>query len=174
MVMTSIFPGARCELSKKLASKEKGSSSRRQKAKVKLANIHAKVAFTRKDTLHKITTYLCKNHAHIVVEDLNVSGMLKNDKLSQSIAAKGGFHEFKRQLMYKAEKFGSQIILADRWFLSSKLCSACGHKQDMPLSERVYNCGSCHHVIDRDLNAAIKCDSFSPNRDIGGRLASVG
>lgn len=141
------------KLSRRFAKKQKG-SKRREKAKLKLAKCHAKIAFTRNDTLHKITTYLCQNHARIVVEDLNVSGMLRNDKLAQSIAD-CGFHEFKRQLLYKAKKFGSEIILADRWFPSSKLCSSCGYIQDMPLSERVYNCGGCGHSIDRDLNAAI-------------------
>lgn len=140
-------------LSKRAAKKTPG-SIRRQKAKDKLAKHHAKVAATRTDTLHKITTYLCKNHAKIVVEDLNVSGMLRNDKLAQSIAD-CGFYEFKRQLTYKAKKFGCEIILAERWFPSSKTCSACGHIQDMPLAERVYECSSCGHVIDRDLNAAI-------------------
>lgn len=140
-------------LSKSLDRKQLG-SNRRNRDKNKLARHHATVANTRKDTLHKTTTYLSKNHAKIVVEDLNVSGMLANHKLSQSIAD-CGFHEFKRQLMYKAEKFGSEIILADRWFPSSKTCSNCGHIQNMPLSERIYNCGNCGHVIDRDLNSAI-------------------
>ena len=139
--------------SKVLARKVKGSSNR-YKAKTQLAKHHAKVANLRKNTLHQITTYLCKNHATIVVEDLNVSGMLKNHKLAQVIAD-CGFHEFKRQLEYKAKKFGCEIIIADRWFPSSKTCSSCGHIQDMPLKERIYNCESCGDSMDRDLNAAI-------------------
>ena len=140
-------------LSKRLSRKQLG-SNRRNKAKTKLARHHGTVANTRSDTLHKITTYLSKNHAYIVLEDLNISGMLANHKLAQAIAD-CGFHEFKRQLMYKAEKFGCEIILADRWFPSSKTCSNCGCIQDMPLSERVYSCGSCGTVLDRDLNAAL-------------------
>lgn len=140
-------------LSKSLSRKQK-SSNRRHKAKTKLAKHHGTVAATRKDMLHKITTYLCKNHATIVVEDLNIYGMLANHKLAQAIAD-CGFYEFRRQLLYKAKKFGCEIILADRWFPSSKTCSNCGHIQDMPLSERVYSCNSCGHAIDRDLNAAI-------------------
>lgn len=140
-------------LSRVLARKIKGSENR-YKAKIQLAKHHAKVANLRKNTLHKITTYLCKNHAKIVVENLNVSGMLANHKLAQVIAD-CGFHEFKRQLEYKAKKFGCEIIVADRWFPSSKTCSNCGHIQDMPLKERTYNCGSCGHSMDRDLNAAI-------------------
>ncbi|MEG3862900.1 RNA-guided endonuclease InsQ/TnpB family protein, partial [Microcoleus sp. herbarium12] len=96
----------------------------------------------------------CKNHAKIVVEDLNTSGMLSNHKLAQVIAD-CGFYEFRRQLEYKAFKFGCAIIIASRWFPSSKTCSNCGHIQDMPLKERTYDCGSCGHSMDRDLNAAM-------------------
>lgn len=140
-------------LSRKVAKKIKGSNNRNQ-AKKQLAKHHARIANLRKNTLHQITTYLCKNHAKIVVEDLNVSGMLLNHKLAQVIAD-CGFYEFKRQLEYKAKKFGCEIIIASCWFPSSKTCSNCGHIQDMPLKERTYNCGSCGHSLDRDLNAAI-------------------
>jgi len=140
-------------LSRKLAGKVKGSNNR-NKAKIQLAKHHARVANLRKDTLHQITTLLCKNHAKIVVEDLKVSGMLANHKLAQVIAD-CGFHELKRQLEYKAKKFGCEVIIADRWFPSSKTCSNCGHTQDMPLKERTYNCTSCGYSMDRDLNAAI-------------------
>ncbi|TAG19809.1 MAG: transposase [Oscillatoriales cyanobacterium] len=140
-------------LSKELSRKTKGSSNR-FKAKQRLAKHHAKVANLRKNTLHQITTYLGKNHATIVVEDLNVSGLLSNHKLAQVIAD-CGFYEFKRQLEYKAKKFGCEVIIADRWFPSSKTCSNCGHIQDMPRAERTYNCGNCGHSMDRDLNAAI-------------------
>ncbi len=140
-------------LSRKFVNKTKGSNNR-SKAKTQLAKHHAKVANLRKNTLHQITTFLCKNHAKIVVEDLNVSGMLSNHKLAQVIAD-CGFYEFIRQLEYKAKKFGCEIIVANRWFPSSKTCSNCGHTQDMPLKERTYNCTSCGHSMDRDLNAAI-------------------
>ena len=80
--------------------------------------------------------------------------MVKNHKLSQVISD-CGFGEFRRQLNYKAKKFGSEIIVADRFYPSSKTCSNCGHIQDMPLKERVYSCGNCKHILDRDLNAAI-------------------
>ncbi|MCV3212283.1 transposase [Plectonema radiosum NIES-515] len=140
-------------LSRNFARKTKGSNNR-QSCKIQLAKHHAKVANLRNNTIHQITTFLCKNHAKIVVEDLNISGMLSNHKLAQVIAD-CGFHEFKRQLEYKAKKFGCEIIIASRWFPSSKTCSNCGYIQDMPLKERIYNCGSCGHSIDRDLNAAI-------------------
>ncbi|MEO1372894.1 MAG: RNA-guided endonuclease TnpB family protein [Cyanobacteria bacterium J06635_10] len=141
-------------LSKKLCRKEKGSNNR-AKAKNQLAKLHAHIANLRNDTLHKITTYLCKNHAKIVVEDLNVSGMVKNHKLSQSISD-CGFHEFRRQLEYKCKKFGSTLIIADRFYPSSKTCSNCGHKKEvLKLSERIFECENCGFSLDRDLNAAI-------------------
>ena len=102
----------------------------------------------------KLLLIFAKTTAIVVIEDLNISSMMSNHKLAQSIAD-CGFHEFKRQLIYKAEKFGSEIILADRWYPSTKTCSSCDHIQDMPLSERVYNCGGCGQSIDRDLNASI-------------------
>jgi putative transposase len=136
-------------------SRKVNGSNHKYKSKIKLARHHAKVANIRFDTLHKITNHLCKNHAIIVVEDLNVSGMLKNNKLAQAIAD-CGFHEFRRQLEYKCEKFGSQLIVASQWYPSSKTCSCCGYKKDkLSLSERVFNCEQCHASIDRDLNAAI-------------------
>lgn len=140
-------------LSKALTRKVYGSSNR-HKARIRLAKHHAKIANLRKNTSHQITTYLCKNHATIVVEGLNVGGMLANHRLAQAISD-CGFYEFKRQLEYKAKKFGCEIVVADRWFPSSKTCSSCGHIQDMPLKERIYNCASCNHLMDRDLNAAI-------------------
>ncbi|KAB8320436.1 IS200/IS605 family element transposase accessory protein TnpB [Tolypothrix campylonemoides VB511288] len=136
-------------------SRKVNGSKNKHKSKIKLAKHHARVANIRKDTLHKITNYLCKNHAIIVVEDLNVSGMLKNDKLAQAIAD-CGFYEFRRQLEYKCKKFGSQLIVASQWYPSSKRCNCCGHKKDkLSLSERIFDCESCGSSIDRDLNAAI-------------------
>lgn len=142
------------KLSRKYAKTVKGSANR-LKARIKLAKHHAKVANLRQDTLHKITTYLSKNHATIVVEDLNVSGLVKNEKLAQSISD-CGFHEFRRQLEYKCLKFGSELIIAERFFASSKTCSNCGCQKDsLTLSERIFNCDSCGFSLDRDLNASI-------------------
>ncbi|WP_414584648.1 RNA-guided endonuclease InsQ/TnpB family protein [Scytonema sp. PCC 10023] len=134
--------------------KAKGSNNR-HKSKIKLALHHNRVSNIRKDSLHKVTNYLCKNHAVIVIEDLNVSGMMQNHKLAQSIAD-CGFYEFKRQLEYKCKKFGSTLMVVDRWYPSSKTCSRCGCKKDsLSLSERVYSCEHCRYVLDRDLKAAI-------------------
>ncbi|MGH8000491.1 MAG: RNA-guided endonuclease InsQ/TnpB family protein [Brasilonema sp.] len=139
----------------KAHSRKTKSSNNRHKSKIKLAKHHNRVSNIRKDSLHKVTNYLCKNHAVIVIEDLNVSGMMQNHKLAQSIAD-CGFYEFKRQLEYKCKKFGSKLVLASRWYPSSKICSRCGcKKKSLLLSTRVYECEHCEYVIDRDLNAAI-------------------
>ncbi|MEO1374072.1 MAG: RNA-guided endonuclease TnpB family protein [Cyanobacteria bacterium J06635_10] len=141
-------------LQKQLARKEYGSSNRK-KLKIKLQRMHRRIAFLRKDLLHRGTHYICKNHATIVIEDLNVSGMLSNGNLALSISD-CGFYEFKRQLEYKAKKFNCQLIIADRWYASSKICSTCGHKHEtLTLKDRVYECSNCRLKIDRDLNAAL-------------------
>jgi putative transposase len=139
-------------LQKAASRKVKGSNNRR-KANLKVAKQHALVVNIRQDTLNKLTTYLAKNHSQIVIEDLNVSGMMSNHCLAKSIADLG-LYEFRRQLTYKCELYGSQLIVVDRFFPSSKTCSCCGHIQDMPLKERVFSCETCSYTIDRDLNAA--------------------
>ncbi len=123
------------------------------KAQLKVAKLHRKIANLRKDTLHKLTTNLAKNHSQIVIEDLNVSGMMANRKLSKGIADMGLF-EFRRQLNYKSSLYGSELIIADRFFPSSKTCSNCGRvKKSLALSERTFNC-ECGFSCDRDLNAS--------------------
>ena len=125
-----------------------------RKVQLKIARLHRRVASIRKDALHKLTTYLAKNHSIVAIEDLNVSGMLANHKLAKSIADQG-FYEFRRQLEYKTRWHGSKLVAVDRFFPSSKTCSRCGHVQDMPLSLRTYDCPNCGLSIDRDLNASI-------------------
>ncbi|MEG4486357.1 RNA-guided endonuclease TnpB family protein [Microcoleus sp. D2_18a_B4] len=130
-------------------------SSNGKKAQVKIARLHRKIANIRKNTLHNLTTLLAKNHGTVVMEDLNVSGMMANHKLAASIADMG-FYEFRRQLTYKCELYGSKLVVVDRWFPSSKICSNCGIKKEtLFLSERVFDCSDCGFVIERDLNAAI-------------------
>lgn len=94
------------------------------------------------------------------MEDLNVSGMLKNHKLAAAISD-CGWHEFKRQLEYKTAWYGSKLCLVARWFPSSQLCSGCGAKQSIPLSQRQYDCSSCNLSIDRDLNALINILNYA-------------
>ncbi|MDJ0690836.1 MAG: RNA-guided endonuclease TnpB family protein [Xenococcaceae cyanobacterium MO_188.B32] len=96
-----------------------------------------------------------------MIEDLNVSGMLKNRKLAKAIADMG-FHEFRRQLEYKCKLYGSQLIVADRFFPSSKTCSNCGwYNPDLKLSDRWFLCVVCSSFLDRDFNAAINLSRWS-------------
>lgn len=141
----------------KAAGRKVIGSTNRHKANQKLAKKHAKVPNIRQDTLHKLTTHLAKNHGQVVIEDLNVSGMMANRKLAKSIAD-FGMYEFRRQLTYKCELYGSKLITVNRFYFSSQTCSCCGDIQDMPLKERVFNCSSCSTSIDRDLNAALNLE----------------
>ncbi|NEP29049.1 RNA-guided endonuclease TnpB family protein, partial [Moorena sp. SIO3I6] len=140
-------------LHRDLSRKTKGSKNW-YKSVNRLALQHQRVANIRKDTLEKLTTYLAKNHGTVVIEDLNVSGMMANHKLASSIADQG-FYEFKRQLEYKCQWYGAKLVKVDRFYPSSQLCSSCGHRQKMPLPIRTYNCSECGLILDRDLNAAI-------------------
>jgi putative transposase len=134
--------------------KQRGSANWK-KAQSKIARLHLHIANVRKDTLHKLTSYLAKNHGSIGIEDLNVKGMLANHKLAKAIADMS-FFEFRRQLTYKCELYGSELVIVDRWFPSSKTCSNCGIKKEtLSLSERVFQCDHCGFTCDRDLNASI-------------------
>jgi putative transposase len=130
-------------------------SSNWKKAQLQIARLHRKIANIRSCTLHKLTTLLAKNHGTVVIENLNVSGMMANRKLAKSLSDMG-FFEFRRQLTYKCELYGSKLVVVDRWFPSSKTCSNCGIKKEtLGLDERVFECSHCGFVLDRDLNAAI-------------------
>jgi putative transposase len=130
-------------------------SANSKKAQLKIARLHRKIANIRKDTSHKLTTLLAKNHGTVVIEDLNVSGMMANHKLAKAISDMS-FFEFRRQLTYKCQLYGSKLVVVDRWFPSTKTCSNCGIKKEtLTLNERVFECGNCNFVLDRDLNAAI-------------------
>jgi len=140
-------------LSRQLSRKKKGSKNR-GKARLRLARLYLRIHDIRQDTLHKLTTHLAKNHSQIVIEDLSVSGMMKNKKIARAVADVG-FYEFRRQLEYKCAWYGSELVVAPRFYPSSKRCSRCGHiKEDLTLSERTYICEDCGLVIDRDQNAA--------------------
>ncbi|GIW59521.1 MAG: hypothetical protein KatS3mg087_0587 [Patescibacteria group bacterium] len=158
-----VFEGAKsyCKYEQKLSRlqymsrhKQYGSSNWK-KAQRKIARLHQKIANIRKDTLHKLTSYLAKNHGRIGIEDLNVKGMMANHKLAKAIADMS-FFEFRRQLTYKCELYGSELVVVDKWFPSSKTCSNCGTKKEtLSLSDRVFECGHCGFTCDRDLNASI-------------------
>ena len=148
---------------RKLQRKQKA-SHRYIKQKNLIAKTHKRVSDIRLDNTHKATTDICKNHAVVAIEDLNVQGMLSNHKLAGAVSD-ANFYEFRRQLEYKCTKFGSKLVVVDRWYPSSKNCSNCGHKQEMPLKERTFNCANCGHSLDRDLNAAINLNNYARNTE---------
>ncbi|WP_326811821.1 IS607 family element RNA-guided endonuclease TnpB [Streptomyces scopuliridis] len=128
-------------------------SRRWEKANQSRNKVHHRVANLREDTLHKLTTRLASEYGTIVVEDLNVAGMGRNRRLSRRIAD-AAFGEIRRQLTYKTRRHGTRLVVADRWFPSSKTCSRCGVvKAKLPLSTRVFECDTCGLVLDRDANA---------------------
>ena len=140
-------------LQRTVSRRQKGSRNRK-KAVQRLAKAHLRVANIRKNALHQATSLLAKTKSAVVLEDLNVNGMMKNHYLAQAIADVG-LYEFRRQLTYKGEWYGCQVVLADPYYPSTKRCSHCGNvKAKMDLGERVYECEVCGLVIDRDLNAA--------------------
>jgi putative transposase len=142
------------KLQRRLAKKKKGSHNR-IKAKAKIARVHAKIADTRRDFLHKLSTKTIRENQTIVVETLAVKNMLRNGCLSKSIAD-ASWSEFVRQLEYKAIWYGRELIGIDKWYPSSKRCSACGFVLDkLPLSVRRWSCPDCKAKHDRDINAAI-------------------
>ena len=129
-------------------------SENAKKARAELSRLHARIANIRADALHKLTSDLTRRFHTIAIEDLNVRGMLKNHRLARAIADMS-FFEFRRQLEYKAERRGGTVMVADRWFASSKICSVCAVKQDkMPLAVRQWTCPDCGAIHDRDVNAA--------------------
>jgi putative transposase len=138
---------------KALSRKQKGSNNR-HKARVKVARVYAQITDARLDFLHKLTTQLVRENQTIVVEDLAIKNMVKNHKLALSIND-ASWGELIRQLAYKCEWYGRELIKIDQWFPSSKRCGNCGHIVDqLPLNIREWECPKCGTNHDRDVNAA--------------------
>jgi putative transposase len=138
---------------RRLARCQRGSNNRAKRA-VKVARAHARVADARRDFLHKASTRLVREHDLIAVEDLNVSGMVRNRTLARAISCTG-WGEFRRQLTYKCGRHGRDLVVTGRWYPSSKTCSACGHLlAELTLSTRHWTCPACRARHDRDINAA--------------------
>lgn len=136
-------------------SKKKLGSANRAKARQKVAKLHAKISDCRQDNLHKLSRRLINENQVICVESLAVKNMIRNPTLSKAIAD-AGWGELVRQLEYKAEWAGRQVVSIDRWYPSSKRCSCCGHTLDaLPLKLRAWACPVCKTEHDRDVNAAI-------------------
>ena len=150
-----------------LSRKEKGSSKRNQ-ARKKVARVHRKITNCREDFLHKLSRRIVNENQVIVVENLHVKGMMQNHCLAKSIQ-QVGWGMFCTMLKYKAENEGKIYQEVDRFFPSSKTCHVCLNQVGkLPLDIRYWTCEKCQSKHDRDINAAIKCDSFSRNRAIGG------
>ena len=140
-------------LQRSLSRKEKG-SNRHRIAREKVARLHLRVADQRQATLHEASDMLTRRFDTIVVEDLAVRNLARNRRLSRAVID-SGWAEFRRQLAYKADLRGNTIVVAPRFFASSKTCSRCGAvKSGLGLDERIYRCETCGHVQDRDENAA--------------------
>lgn len=136
-------------------------SSNWYKAQLKIARLHHRISNIRRDYLHKMTSYIAKTWSKIAIEDLCVSGMLANHKLSKAVADQA-FYEFRRQLEYKCPLYGSELVIVDRWFPSSKTCSNCQNiQQDLKLSDRWFNCTECETHLPRDFNASINLAHYA-------------
>ena len=136
-----------------LSGKKKGSNNR-AKARLEVARVHARIADRRRDHLHKLTTRLVRENQTLVIEDLTVRNMVKNHALARAISD-AAWRQFRELLRYKAEWYGRDLVVIDRWYPSSKLCSGCGAlAPTMSLSVRTWTCRRCDAVHDRDVNAA--------------------
>ncbi len=138
---------------RRLARCRQGSANR-EKARLKVARAHRKVRHARADFLHRASTRLVRRNDVIVIEDLNVAGMVRNRRLGRAIAD-CGWGEFRRPLEYKCQRYGRRLVVIGRWYPSSKTCSACGHRlAELGLSTRRWTCPCCGARHDRDVNAA--------------------
>ena len=145
------------KIQKQLSKKVKGSNNR-NKVRLKLAKLHERIKNKKQDFLHNISTKLINENQVIIMEDLNVSGMMKNHKLAKSIQELG-LYELRRQLEYKSKWYGRELVFVNRWFPSSKTCCECGWKNNnLTLKDREFICEDCGNIIDRDLNAAINIE----------------
>jgi putative transposase len=148
-------------LSRMLSRKKKGSANRRR-ARVRLGRHHSRVVNIRRHFLHEVSNELVKTHDKLVIEDLNVAGMLRNRHLAKAISD-AGWADFARLLCYKAAWRGGRVEIADRWYPSSQVCSHCGARNHgLTLAERVFTC-ACGYSADRDLNAAVNLANWPYN-----------
>ena len=149
-------------------------SNRWRRASSALGKAQGRVADQRRDALHKATTGLTGRFGTLVIEDLNVAGMIRNRRLARQVAD-ASFAEFRRQIQYKTAWRGGTVVVADRWFASSKTCSGCGAvKAKLLLSERTYVCPACGMVADRDRNAALNLAEYGKRQLAGSGPDSNG
>jgi putative transposase len=129
---------------------------------MKVRRAYAKVKNSRRDFLHKTTSSMIAKYDGVVLENLNIKGMVKNHKVAKSISDVG-WYEFRRQLEYKCRWRFKHFIVIDRFSPTSKTCSCCGYIQEMPMEIRIYNCPDCGMSLDRDLNASINIKRLGLN-----------
>ena len=157
-------------LQRGLSRKQKGSNNRK-KQQMRVARKHYQIANIRSNAIHQATSEIVKNYDKIVIESLKPKTMVKNRILSQALSD-ASFGEISRQLIYKSLWANKELIKADQYFPSSKICSCCGNrKEKLSLSERTYKCVNCGITIDRDLNAAKNLANYSPTQESGGSQA---
>jgi putative transposase len=165
------------------ASRAQPRSSNHAKMIRRLSRHHARIANVRQGFLHEVSNQLVKTHDRLCLEDLAVANLIRNRHLARAIGD-AAWAELARQLGYKAAWFGTEVVVCDRWFPSTKTCSGCGLvKQQMGLAERVFCCGGCGLVIDRDRNAAANLAAWAeaasmaaaraPDRQVGGRVINA-
>ena len=159
------------ELSRRVGSKKGEKKSKNYlKTQLKLSRLYLRMANVRNDQIHKLTYHLTQSFSIIGIEDLNVSGMVKNHKLAKNIQDRS-FYEFRRQLEYKALETGSRVIVADKFYASSKICNVCGNKnENLELKDRVWICSHCFTTHERDVNAAINLK----NNAVGVTVSACG
>ncbi|WP_454854416.1 RNA-guided endonuclease TnpB family protein [Promicromonospora soli] len=147
-------------LARAMSRKKRGSANRREAA-ARLSRHHVRVRDTRQHFLHQVSNQLVKTHDRLVLEDLNITGIMSNRRLARAVGD-AAWGELARQVTYKQQWRNGQVVVADRWFASSKTCSSCGQvKPDLILSDRTYTCGHCGLVRDRDLNAAVNLAAWA-------------
>ena len=138
---------------RRLARKQKGSKNR-AKAGQKVGRVHARITDRRRDDLHKVTTRLIRDNQAVIIEDLAVRNLVRNHSLARAISD-AAWSDLRSMLEYKAKWYGRDLVVVDRWFPSSKACSACAHTATvMPLKVRSWTCVHCRTSHDRDINAA--------------------
>jgi putative transposase len=159
-------------------SRAQGGSRNHARAARRLAREHAHIADARRTFLHEVSSQLVKNHARLAVEDLAVDNLVRHNHLARAIGD-AGWSELARQLVYKAGWFRTNLVVCDRWYASSRICSRCGIvRERMELAERVFHCDACELVIDRDRNAAANLaaraeHAWAPDRQAGGRVTNA-
>jgi putative transposase len=168
----------RLQRSSRSLSRAQRGSRNHGKAARRLRREHARVADARRSFLHEVSSHLVKNHALLAVEDLAVHNLVRHNRLARAIGD-AAWSEFARQLAYKAEWLGVDLVVCDRWFASSRTCSGCGTiKVRMKLAERVFHCDACGLIMDRDRNAAANLAAWAEraralDRQAGGQVTNA-